>query len=607
MNALTTPWIGTIGWALIHFLWQGLLVGLGVALSLHLLRSARPTSRYAVACLGLLLCLGLPLFGILGHLPSATGSSIPLESAPILVADPPPPPPIRFQAPGLEGSLNDHLAIVVLLWALGAGLLALRFASGLAWVRQLHRARDLALDLAWEPRLRRLAQRLDVFPGVRLKVVSHLESPMTAGLWRPVIFLPAALLTSMPPALVEALLAHELAHVKRHDYLVNLLQSAIEVLLFYHPAVWWISHRIRIEREQICDDLAAGALGEPRRLALALQELDRFQLATPHLAQGAHGGQLMTRIRRLIHPEPRPLAWRALASILGIAAACVACATLAAAHLQQAPKAPTALPAPPAPPRPPRPPKPPKPPAAGDLTYAYVRADGTTSCSGSGQFLRAVKGLKGSRGECFRFQDHGQTYIIEDPAELARIRELFKPMDALGRTMDELGKEMNVHSEKMNALGREMDAAAKQGQPHSKEMEALGKQMGALARELNAQTKRQAAMEHKLDQDKLSEADEKALEKQIHTLEAQIEALEAKMERLGDTMEEQGQKLEEAHKPMEAIGQKMEEAGKPMEEIGQRMEAVGEQMEQEGQKLEAGLKQVIQESLASGKAILAAK
>ena len=91
---------------------------------------------------------------------------------------------------------------------------------------------------------------------------------MTAGWFKPVLLVPANLVTGMPPDLLEALLAHELAHVRRHDYLVNLLQFAAEILLFFHPTVWWLSRRIRIERERIADDMAAALIGQPRRLAL---------------------------------------------------------------------------------------------------------------------------------------------------------------------------------------------------------------------------------------------------------------------------------------------------------------------------------------------------
>jgi D-alanyl-D-alanine endopeptidase (penicillin-binding protein 7) len=123
--------------------------------------------------------------------------------------------------------------------------------------------------------------------------------------------------------LLEALLAHELAHIKRHDYLVNLLQNVIEALLFFHPAVWWISRGVRLERELIADDIAARQLGEPRRLALALSELERLQFSTHQLAQAANGGDLMSRIKRLLRPAPQALNWKAAVPLLGLAGACL--------------------------------------------------------------------------------------------------------------------------------------------------------------------------------------------------------------------------------------------------------------------------------------------
>ncbi|HXA48397.1 MAG TPA: M56 family metallopeptidase [Burkholderiaceae bacterium] len=132
------------------------------------------------------------------------------------------------------------------------------------------------------------------------------------------------MIIGMPPDLLEALLAHEVAHIKRFDYLINFIQSTVEILLFYHPVVWWISGRIRREREQIADDLAAGILGEPRRLALALRELEQFQFSTTHLAQAASGGNLMFRIQRLLRPNVQPISWKT-----GISAASVLLASAA--------------------------------------------------------------------------------------------------------------------------------------------------------------------------------------------------------------------------------------------------------------------------------------
>jgi D-alanyl-D-alanine endopeptidase (penicillin-binding protein 7) len=172
---------------------------------------------------------------------------------------------------------------------------------------------------------------------VRLRVVDGLASPITAGWWRPVVLVPASLVAGMPPQLLEALLAHELGHVRRHDYLVNLLQNVIETLLFYHPAVWWLSRRIRAEREQIADDFAARHLGEPRRLALALSELEKLQFSSHHLAQAANGGDLMARIRRLLRPDVQALNWKAAIPVLGLAVVCAASAHAPAGQRAAAP------------------------------------------------------------------------------------------------------------------------------------------------------------------------------------------------------------------------------------------------------------------------------
>ena len=148
---------------------------------------------------------------------------------------------------------------------------------------------------------------------------------MTAGWFKPVLLVPANLVTGMPPDLLEALLAHELAHVRRHDYLVNLLQFAAEILLFFHPTVWWLSRRIRIERERIADDMAAALIGQPRRLA----RLERLEPGCRRRARaggaGARDGDLLDRIRRLTRPDSLParraVAMPALAAMLAVAIA----------------------------------------------------------------------------------------------------------------------------------------------------------------------------------------------------------------------------------------------------------------------------------------------
>lgn len=305
------------GATLLDSIWQCGLIGLEAACAMIALRKARPQTRYAVGCVHLLLCLLWPLIELVARLnggsPGASGTPVLVQILPGVGG---------ATAGGLHGFLQAHLAWLVIGWAACATALGLRLALGLVWIGRA--ARVQRTDAHWNGRLANLADQFGIERPVCLRVVDALASPVTAGWWRPVVLVPAALISGMPPHLLEALLAHELAHVRRGDYLVNLLQSVIETILFYHPVVWWLSHRIRAERELIADDIAARQLGEPRRLALALSELERLQFATHHLAQAANGGDLMTRIKQLVRPETQVVSWKAALPVLAMAAACLA-------------------------------------------------------------------------------------------------------------------------------------------------------------------------------------------------------------------------------------------------------------------------------------------
>ena len=309
MNAL----VQALGWTLLHFLWQGLLIGCATALARAALRNARPEARYAVGCGALLACLAWPAAGLYLRLAGGdvTGA---LYSSALL--------PAALLAPDSLPDLDLLLRAVVGVWALCAAVLAVRMALGMLWIERSARNTG-ATHGQLQTRLSRMAHDAGVTRPVRLRVLDNIASPLTAGIWRPMVLVPAALLTGMPPHLLDALLAHELAHIRRHDYLINLLQNAIEALLFFHPAVWWISRGVRLEREHIADDFAARQLGEPRRLALALSELERLQFSHHDLALAANGGNLMSRIKRLLRPAPQALNWKAAVPLLALAGACL--------------------------------------------------------------------------------------------------------------------------------------------------------------------------------------------------------------------------------------------------------------------------------------------
>lgn len=323
MSTWIVTFIGHVGWTLLHFIWQGAVIACVAGLGMAALRNSRPQTRYALTCAALLACIVWPAADLLARV---TAPDVP-DGAAIMMSSGGGAGMLPTWAP--LNWLHDHLGAVVLAWATCAGALALRLACGLWWIARA--ARSPRGDAAWQARVNVLATRFGIDRAVRLRIHDSIASPVTAGWWRPVVLLPASLLTGMAPDLLEALIAHELAHVKRADYLVNLLQNVVELLLFYHPAVWWLSHRIRIERERIADDLAAHHVGG-RDLARALSELEKIQFSHHYLALAANGGDLMYRIKRLLRPAPQRLTWKAAVPVLGMAAAlATACAQLPAA------------------------------------------------------------------------------------------------------------------------------------------------------------------------------------------------------------------------------------------------------------------------------------
>lgn len=321
-----------LGWALVHSLWQGALVALAYSCFASLTRNSAAHVRYVAACAAMGLMLLLPAATATRALnspqinfahanvssgnPSAdSAQDNPLAKDERDAAESPglrargevassPSATFRRWAGGRLTTLVPHLPFF---WLAGVLLLSMRFAGGCFAVRRLRRsARPVAAEL--QQVLSRLSQRLRVPRAVRLCQSVAVEVPTVLGHLRPVILLPASVLTGLSPQQLEAVLAHELAHVRRYDYLVNLLQTAVETLLFYHPAAWWLSRRARAEREHACDDAAVEATGDALIYARALTRLEQLRQRRGHapaLVMAANGGSLMQRIQRLVSNNPK--------------------------------------------------------------------------------------------------------------------------------------------------------------------------------------------------------------------------------------------------------------------------------------------------------------
>jgi len=660
MSIFLTPVISAWGGALLDFLWQGVLIGLGAAVLLRLSKQARPQVRYGIACVALLLCFALPIASVWYALPheSAAQEFLAMTSGAAsqnLQVD------ANLSGIVLAKSFSSQIPWVVIAWALGCVFFSLRMAGGLWWISNARRHSKANHHFSLQFSLEKVSARFGFLRQIELRLCNDIDSPVTAGWWKPVIFMPGALLIKMPPDYIEALLAHELAHIKRHDYLVNLLQSTIEAVLFFHPVVWWLSKQIRIERENIADDLAAGILGEPRKLAVALAALDEFQLSGPLLAPAAQGGNLMSRIQRLIKPTQHTLNWKMSTVLIGMTLACItvyahdktsdthksglsAVTAIAAAEAKSAGDALQAAEAD-------------EKTAAADAktaeadaltaaadsetavadsetsaadsaaqaevdagdsgkprvnniprheTYALVTAGKESMLiSGNSDDIAAIKrATKTIAGDFLWFRSSGKTYIVQEPAVLAQIKAAWEDSEKLSVRMDALSAQMDVHSKVMDGISTRMDAVSHAGSGRNEEMEKTGRQMEALGRQQEIIGREMQSIGEK-SMDAKTDAQRLAIDKQMQAQQEKMSVLDEKMASLSAVMEQQSAQLQNEMKPMEALGREMQSASKPMEALGQQMSVLGEQQQKLTQQADEKVLEIIGNVLKNGQALAA--
>ena len=296
------PAVHALGSSLLHFLWQGTLLAVLLAGTLSTLRGKSPQLRYVAACCALILMLALPLvtWRHLAAQPPIVAIELPSNDHPVLIP--------QTDWTGNAETWQDRLAreadqsvpLVLSIWFAGVILLWSRLNIGLIAAWRMKYSSQQPASEGLQSLLDKLSRHLGITRAINLVNSAIVDVPTVIGWLRPVILIPMGCLVGLSAGQIEALLAHELAHIRRHDYLVNILQSLVETLLFYHPATWWISRQIRREREHCCDDLAVSICGDPLSYAKALSFLAERHTALPATALGASGGSLAARIRRLL-------------------------------------------------------------------------------------------------------------------------------------------------------------------------------------------------------------------------------------------------------------------------------------------------------------------
>ena len=320
--------VENLGWTLLHSLWQIAFVSAWLFVALKLSGKATANFRYLLACAALFLTLALPVttFVWLSSStlkPTASVQNTGLDQERFLpndrlgkeyfVAD-----KMKDARLSEESGKNSRaenfriyfadlfasrLPLLVLVWLVGVMFCALRNVGGFRQIIRLRKFGNSPASNYWQKRFAELCGKVGVSAGIRLRESALVAVPTVVGWLKPVVLIPGSAFLGMSAAQLETVIVHELMHIRRHDFLVNLMQTAIEILFFYHPCVRLISAAIRKEREFVCDDLVVAFYGERLNYAHALANLEQSRRQKSQMALAANGGNLLQRIRRIVEPK----------------------------------------------------------------------------------------------------------------------------------------------------------------------------------------------------------------------------------------------------------------------------------------------------------------
>jgi beta-lactamase regulating signal transducer with metallopeptidase domain len=310
--------IEALGLTIIHSLWQGALIAMVLGMLMFFTRKFTSVTRYFLSVTALAFMLICPVYTFIKNYnpePAANNSTYAdrLSDTPALKRD------IttasenneiiaeghtaKLKSVPLKDFFNRHFPLIVTIWFAGIIFFTLKFIGALAYTQRLKYYRISQISEDWQKKTRLLCKKLNIGKAVKIYKSALAKVPMVIGLIKPVILLPVSAFTGLSPKQLESIIAHELAHILRRDYIINLLQSVVEILFFYHPAVWWINNVIRTERENCCDDIAIAQTGDSTDYARALASIQEHLLLNKSLALSAAGNKnkLLKRIKRLLN------------------------------------------------------------------------------------------------------------------------------------------------------------------------------------------------------------------------------------------------------------------------------------------------------------------
>lgn len=574
LNLIAPSQVDALGWLLLHSVWQSALLGVVALLGFAFLRRSSAQSRYVlgVVLLGSQLVVSaitylyyLPIATMEATIPSVGSGVSPLVVLPEYSLSP---------IASIQLWLALHLNELVIGWVVGVAILLVRFLGSWAYLQRLHFTSQVVRDKTWTTRFGLLLAKLDVGQAIELRETSRIATPMVVGVLRPIVLMPIGLLTGISPQQFEAIVAHELAHIRRHDYLINLIQSIVEVVYFFNPVLWWLSSRIRTEREHCCDDLAMTVCEDRMSLAHALVRVAEFrQESMLAVAFAGKKPLLLQRVKRVMgiaETAPPQRFSSYLSAVILLLALFAGFSVYAYQELEgsEGRTTPTE-----------------RMESVVEPIEAVLLSD--TVIIGDANISKPISREQAALEEVWVVRNDSMLPMQKDQglAEAhEKMRVLQEQMRPYHQQMQELQKKMEPLQRRVEELQLEQEEQQFEVERFQREQEKIEwkKQQASEARR-KLMEKRSAAMNPKAGQPKLNDSE---LEKQLVAFESQIKAREGEITALNDQISQSRKKMEEVEKPSNAIEAEMEKLSLAMDAIGTKMEQNGEQIGIIGNKME---------------------
>ena len=539
-----------LGWTLIHSIWQGFAILLVFGILYYIFKPSATRYGLGIGALTLQFLAAIATFFSV-YQPANFSAVLPINQAfgnfslnnPNLIFT----PKKLSLLQQTEFYLQNNLDVFVTTWLLGTTLLLLRLVVGFTHVQSLKVQQVHPISADIQALMNTLLEKIQMPTSIKLLESARATVPMTIGWIKPVVLLPVGIASGLTIKQLEAILAHELAHIKRYDYLVNIFQNFVEILFFFHPVTWFISGKVRDERENCCDDFAIEICGDSLVLAKALTQVASFQ-QQPLLAMafGAKRQTFMDRIKRIIGIyDTKPMSYGNWAAVLGMILV-----------------------------------------VALGITYAQkeIKKDSPTA--------KDEKSAIAKTTDIEKVTPISVADNVEMPADTSKLDEVEAEMESLGKEMEKYGKEMEVlsrqmeekysrqmekESEAMQQVQRRFQVPQRKIQDLSIQIQEVSLAMQKIHNKYMDAEKMPADVERKL---KDLEKQERVLEKQMHEFEQQMNGIEAEMrpfekrlQRLSSPMDSLGRLMERYSKPMDSLGKIMEKKGKVLEKPAKEEEA----------------------------------